>query len=215
MPLPKPSIEELNAATPAELAAFAGPALERLPRGILPPAVFMPIRERVRASTLDVIGFLAGTRGEQVLIGQRGAQPGDRWWAGRQNIPSSIILPTAELEPLELRMADGRPVELEGARVSQDITTPADSILTKEFKGSIQRVAPVSELMRYWVDVDHDKIAENKISCWTEVDLAPGHDEVIGGAFYDTQAVIDGQLPNLVVGHEYFIELGLLAHRAQ
>jgi hypothetical protein len=132
---------------------------------------------------------------------------------GRQAKHSWLsILPTEELEPLELRMADGRLVDLGGARVSQDITTPADRILHKEFAGSIHRVAPVTELMRYWVDVG--KIAENKISSCTEVDLAPGHDEVVGGAFYDTQDIIDNPPENLVHGHAYFIELGVLALRA-
>jgi hypothetical protein len=212
MPLPIPSPEELNAASAEELAAYAGPALERLPRGFLPPAVFMPLRERVRASTLDVVTFLSGTDGDRVLVGQRGAQPGDRWWSGMQNIAGSVILPTEELEPLEVRMADGRQVDLGGARISQDITTPADRILSKEFGGSVQRVAPVRELMRYWVDVGN--ISENKISSWTEVALAPDHDEVIGGAFYDTQDIIANPPENLVHGHAYFIELGLLALRA-
>jgi hypothetical protein len=90
MSLPVPSPEELNVATPEELAAYAAPALERLPRGFIPPAVFMPIRERVRASTLDVVGFHAGTHGERVLIGQRGSQPGDRWWDGKLNIAGSV-----------------------------------------------------------------------------------------------------------------------------
>lgn len=212
MSLPLPTPEEFDAASAEDLAAYAGPALERLPRGFLPPAVFMPIRERIRASTLDVVTFIAGTHGERVLVGQRGAQPGDRWWTGMQNIAGSVILPTEELEPLEVRMADGRRVDLGGARISQDITKPVDRILNKEFGGSVQRVAPVRELMRYWVDVEN--IAENKISSWTEVALAPGHDEVVGGAFYDTQDIIDNPPENLVHGHAYFIELGLLALRA-
>lgn len=212
MSLPLPNPEELKAANADELAAYAAPALERLPRGFLPPPVFMPIRERIRASTLDVVGFHAGTNGERVLIGQRGTQPGDRWWAGQLNIAGAVILPTEELDPLELRMTDGRPVDLGVARVSQDITKPADRILKKEFEGSIRRVAPVKEVMRYWLDAGN--IAENKITCWTEVDLAPEHDDVVGGTFYDTQEIIDNPPENLVYGHAYFIELGLLALRS-
>jgi len=212
MPLPKPTSEQLNAASAEELAEYAGPALERLPRGFLHPAVFMPIRERIRASTLDVVTFLSGTKGERVLVGQRGVQPGDRWWSGMQNIAGSVILPTEELEPIEVRMSDGRLVDLGGARISHDITTPADRILNKEFGGSVKRVAPVKELMRYWIDVEN--ISENKISSWTEVALAPGNDEIIGGVLYDTQDIIDRPPENLVHGHEYFIELGLCALRA-
>ncbi|HSX31631.1 MAG TPA: hypothetical protein VLF43_00060 [Candidatus Saccharimonadales bacterium] len=215
MPLPKATPEQLAAASNEELAEYAGPALERLQRGRLPPAVFMPIRELTRPSTLDVIGFHAGTHGERVLIGQRGAEPGDRWWAGRRNITGSLVLPTEEgLEPIELRMADGRPVDLNGARVSQDITTPADRILRVELQGSVQRVAPVRELMTYWVDVPDRKISEHKITSWTQVDLAPGHQEVIGGAFYDTERIINDPPENLVHGHAYFIERAALALQA-
>lgn len=213
MPLPIPSPEELDAASIEEIAAYVGPGLERMPRGFLPPPVFSPIRERIRASTLDVVTFLSGTQGEQVLVNHRGAQPGDRWWVNKLNIAGSLILPTEELKPLEVRMADGRPVDLGGARISQDITTPADRILKKEFAGSVQRVAPVKELMRFWVDVDADNIAENKISSWTEVSLAPGYDEVAGGAIYDTEDFIKDPPENLVHGHAYFIELSMLALR--
>lgn len=212
MSLPKATPEQLNAATPKELAEYAAPALDRIPRGFLPGAIFGPIRSRVRASTLDVVTFQAGTSGERVLVGQRGAEPGDRWWSGMQNIAGSVILPTEELEPMELRMADGRPVNIGVARVSQDITTPADRILAKEFGGSIRRTAPVRELMRYWVDVDD--ISENKITSWTEVALAAEYGEVIGGAFYDTDEIINNPPVNLVDGHEWFIEQAMLALRS-
>jgi len=177
----------------------------------------MPIRERIRGSTLEIVGFQAGTRGERVLIGHRGTQSGDRWWPNRLNLPGALILPTEKLKPLDLRMADGRPASTGRGRFSQDITTPTDRILGDEFKGSIQRaqkVAPVHELMRYWVDVDEDKIAENKIEVWTQVELAPGHEEVTNGAFYDTQELIDNPPEMLVDGHAYFVELGQFALRA-
>src|SRR5262245_57343689 len=110
MSLPEASPEELDAATPAELAAYAAAALRRLARGFLPPAVVAEIRRLTRPSTQDVVLFRAGTNGAEVLVGQRGHDPGDRWWQGMLNISGSVILPTEELEPLELTMADGRPV---------------------------------------------------------------------------------------------------------
>lgn len=203
--------EQLDGMSPDQLATIAGPALERLERGFLPPAVFMPIRELVRMSTLEIVGFQAGTNGERVLIGHRGNESGDRWWSGMMNLPGSVMLPTEALEPWEPKMADGRPVSLGNTSYSVDITTPVDRILHTEFNGSIERVAPVRELLRYWTSNGVNKIAENKVEVWTEVDFAPGFDEVLGGAFYDTAEIIEDPPENLVNGHEYFIELGMLA----
>lgn len=206
--------EQLDAMSQAELAAYAAPALERLERGFLPPAVFMPIRELTRTSTLEIVGLQAGTNGERVLIGRRDDDPGDRWWSGMMNLPGSVILPTEELEPMEIEMADGRAVDLGHTTFSTDITTPTDRILGKEFGGSIRRVAPVRELMRFWTNNNTNNIAEHKVSVWTEVEITPGYDEIVGGAFYDVAEIIENPPESLVHGHEYFIELGMLACKA-
>jgi hypothetical protein len=207
-----PSQADLDAATPNEIADYIGPGLDRLTVGRQPAKVFVPLRRLAVMSTVEVVAFQAGTEGEQVLIGQRGADPGDKWWVGMLNLPGSVILPNEELEPSELTMSDGRPVDIGLSVVSSDFTQPSDRILQTEFKGSIERVAPVNELMRRWVKSESG--TENKTWVWTEVDLAVGHEGVAGGNFYDTQDIINNPPSNLVRAHHYFVEQGLLAFRA-
>jgi len=213
MSLHKPSSEELDAASPKELAQFAGPALDRLPVGRLPYEVFVPIRRLAVLSTVEVIAFQTGTEAERVLIGQRGKDPGDRWWQGKLNLPGSVILPNEDLEEDgQLVMSDGRPVDIGEVVVSSDLTKPADRILDTEFRGSVARTSSVRELERHWVRAESG--TENKTWVWTEADLADGHEGVLEGDFYDTQEIINNPPRNLVHGHPYFVEQGLFAFRA-
>jgi 8-oxo-dGTP pyrophosphatase MutT (NUDIX family) len=212
MALEIPSQEELETASPTEIAKYVGPGLERLPVGRLAPEVFVPIRRLVLMSTIEVVAFEEGSEGERVLIGQRGADPGDKWWAGMLNLPGSVILPNEELEPIELFMNDGRPVDIGQAVVSRDLTTPTDRILRTEFCDSVSRTTPVTELMRRWVNSESG--TENKTWVWTEVGLTEGHEGIRDGDFYDTQEIIDDPPSNLVRGHHYFVEQGRLALHA-
>ncbi|HKU19229.1 MAG TPA: hypothetical protein VJP80_08270 [Candidatus Saccharimonadales bacterium] len=212
MPFEVPSQADIHAATPDEIAEYVGPALDSLQAGRQPAKIFVPLRRLVLMSTVEIVAFKAGTEGEQVLLGKRGADPGDKWWVGMLNLPGSVILPNEDLEQTELIMSDGRPVDIGDIIVSSDLTRPSDRILRTEFQESVRRVAPVNELMRRWVKAPSG--TENKTWVWTEVDLAEGHEAVIGGNFYDTQKVIDTPPSNLVCGHHYFVEQGLLALRA-
>ena len=194
------------------VAAFAGAALGLIEAGgRLPFDVFGPIRQRARMSTVEVVAFQAGTNGERVLIGQRTSDPQD-WWSGQLNLPGSVILPNEALEPEDLVMSNGRRVDLRHVTVSKDLTTPTNRILREEFNGSVRRTAPVEKLERYWVN--GSRSTETKTWVLTEAELNPAHEYVLGGNFYDTQEIIASPPENLVVGHEYFIDLGFQALQA-
>lgn len=204
MALQRATDAELDEATREQLADYLGPGLDRLEVGRQLPEVFVPLRRLVLMSTVEVIAFEAGTDGERVLIGQRGKDPGDKWWQGMYNLPGSVILPNEEIEPEVLTMSDGRPVDIGSAVVSSDLTTPTDRILRTEFNGSVTRQAPVTELMRRWVKSSSG--TENKTWTWTEVGLSEGHEGVSGGDFFDTQDIIDNPPSKLVRGHHYFVQ---------
>ncbi len=212
MSLERPTEADLEAAAPNEIAAYVAPGLNRLEPGKLLPEVFVAVRRLVRLSGIEVVAFEAGTEGERVLLGCRKETPGDLWWVGMLNLPGSVIQPDEPLKPMELFMSDGRPVDTGHAVVSDDLTTPTDRILNTEFSGSVTRAAPVHELMRYWVSAESG--TENKACVWTEVDLTEGYEGVADGGFYDTREIIDNPPADLVKGHHYWVEQGLL-DRAQ
>ena len=212
MTLRPPSRSELEVASLEEIAKYVGPGLEMFPQGRLPADVFVQMRRLTMMSTVEVVAFEKGTEGERVLLGLRGYDPGDHWWVGKLNLPGSVRLPNEVLEPEELFMSDGRPVDTGSAIVSNDLVTPSDRILQTEFRGSVTRTSPITKLMRR--EVQAESGTENKYWVWTEAELTEGHEGVLDGDFFDTQEVIDNPPLNLVQGHHYFVERGRMALHA-
>jgi len=192
MPLQRPTSEQLDSATPEEVAALAADCLNRLEPGRQPLALFTELTRLVVSSEVQLVPFRAESAGSQVLLGKR--LDTDKWWPNQWEVPGVILLANEE---------QTGPTGYEG---------PVKRILDSEFKSTVNQTADISVFDVK--QISGTRGCEQVVYCLTEVELAAGIAEPAGGAFFDIAEVltsppdgglVEGHAQTLAIAHRHFL----------
>lgn len=162
------SQEQLDAATPEELAEAAASILERLEPGRQPLPLFKQLARIMVISTVEVAPFRSNDNEVEVLLGKRSDE--DPWRPGAWHVPGAVLLPT----DTEVDM--------------HDYASPTDRIFESEFEETVKRTGDVSVF-----DVQRRtglRGSEQTVFCLTDVDLIDESQEPLGGAFFNVAYVL-------------------------
>jgi hypothetical protein len=175
------SNEQLDAASPEELAELTGTLLERFEPGWLPLPVFSGVLRLAVASTVEVVALRTeDPEDPEVLMTQR--PENDMWWASQWHVPGSLLLPNDEVRDVH------------------DFSAPIARVFDSELEGRIEALGKPSlfDLQRR----SGPRGKELTPFFWTEVALVPGASEPANSRFFKASEIAGG-LPDLqfIKGH--------------
>ena len=175
------SDEQLDAASPEQLAELTGSLLERFEPGWLPLPVFKGALRLVVASTVEVVALRTeDPEDPEVLLTQR--PESDMWWASQWHVPGSLLMPDDEV------------------RDAHDFSGPIARVFDGELEGKIEsRGKPtLFDLQRR----SSPRGSELTPFFWTEVIVSAGASEPANARFFKASEIDDG-LPGLqtIAGH--------------
>jgi len=145
--------EQLDAATPEQLAELAAACLERFEPGFLPGPIFEQVARLSVLSTVEVFAIDTEDPTNPGVLYTRRPET-DKWWPGQLHIPGSALL--ASDEPQDVH----------------DFSEPIMRVFEKELHNSLRRRGPLIPF-----DIQRRKGPRGKELTpffWTEVELVPG-----------------------------------------